>query len=214
MIKIDEGQDKVIDYENQPDINRKLFPNIPLTTDLGPVEEAISGLDTRLTSAEGSITDIEEILRTYNGQPVPVDLAADMTDETKIYVYVGDEDGYTTGDWYYYDGSAWVSGGAYAANPIQIDDTLTQAGEAADAKATGDALAQLKSDFDELADPIFDTASGAIVTVTDGADDKAMRSLVCNIDPVQDLHGYANPWPAGAVNKWNEETESGAIDTT
>lgn len=50
---------------------------------------------------------------TTYGAPIPVDTVAKMIDATKLYLYVGNETGYTFGDWYYYDGTAWVSGGAY-----------------------------------------------------------------------------------------------------
>lgn len=43
---------------------------------------------------------------------------------------------------------------------------------------------------------IIDTASGAIASFPDGAG-LPMRSLVAEINPVQDLNGYSNPWPAG-----------------
>ena len=177
MIKIGEDQDKVVTYENEPNVDRKLFPNIPLTVDIGPLEDEIDGLDERLTSAEGSITSIIEEMRTYNGQPVPVDLVADMTDENKIYVYLGEEAGYTAGYWYYYDGSDWVAGGEYVANPVTIDDTLTQTGEAADAKATGDAIDDVKADFSEFQENTFDiippTDYGALITSDDCAASKA-----------------------------------------
>ena len=42
-----------------------------------------------------------------------------------------------------------------------------------------------------------DTASGSIASFPDGADDVPMLSLKAKIEPVQDLHGYENPWPAG-----------------
>ena len=42
-----------------------------------------------------------------------------------------------------------------------------------------------------------DTASGQIVHITDGADDIPMDSVKINIEPVQDLHGQSNPYPAG-----------------
>lgn len=42
-----------------------------------------------------------------------------------------------------------------------------------------------------------DTASGAVATFTDGADDIPMKSVKVAIEPVQDLHGYDHPWPAG-----------------
>lgn len=51
---------------------------------------------------------------------------------------------------------------------------------------------------------ITDTASGPIASFPDGADGMPLKSLVVDIDPVQDLHGYANPWPAGGgKNKLN-----------
>ena len=43
---------------------------------------------------------------------------------------------------------------------------------------------------------IENTASGAIATFTDGADDLPM-ALTVGIEPVQDLHGQEYPWPAG-----------------
>lgn len=50
------------------------------------------------------------------GSAVVVDAVADMSDTTQAYLYVGNESGYTKGDWYYYDGTAWVSGGKYGAD--------------------------------------------------------------------------------------------------
>ena len=55
---------------------------------------------------------------------------------------------------------------------------------------------------------ITDTASGAIVSFSDGADGMPLKSLVIDIDPVQDLHGYDNPWPAGGgKNKWSTSSD-------
>ena len=50
------------------------------------------------------------------GSAVVVDAVADMIDTTQAYLYVGNESGYTKGDWYYYDGTEWVSGGQYGAD--------------------------------------------------------------------------------------------------
>ena len=47
---------------------------------------------------------------------------AGMTDTTKVYVYVGSETGMVNGNWYYYNGSAWTSGGVYNAAVV---DTAT-----------------------------------------------------------------------------------------
>lgn len=42
----------------------------------------------------------------------------------------------------------------------------------------------------------------AIASFDDGADDIPVKALTVGIEPVQDLHGYENPWPAGSgVNK-------------
>lgn len=43
-----------------------------------------------------------------------------------------------------------------------------------------------------------DSASGDIASFPDGADDVPMLSVVADIEPIQDLHGYDKPWSAGA----------------
>ena len=54
----------------------------------------------------------------------------------------------------------------------------------------------------KVADEVQKTASGAIVTITDAAAKPAV-GLTVGIEPVQDLHGYDHPWPAGGgVNKF------------
>lgn len=42
-----------------------------------------------------------------------------------------------------------------------------------------------------------DTASGAVASFTDGADDIPLKTLTAAIEPVQDLHGYDKPWVGG-----------------
>lgn len=49
-----------------------------------------------------------------------------MTDTDKIYVYTGNQSGYTNGNWYYYSGSTWVSGGVYNSVAIEVDDIPVQ----------------------------------------------------------------------------------------
>ena len=84
------------------------------------------------------------------GSPLTAQTAEDMIDENRVYVYTGSESGYTAGNWYYYDGTAWTSGGVYNGTGINTDTTLTQAGMAADAKAVGDELSTIKEDLNAL----------------------------------------------------------------
>ena len=42
-----------------------------------------------------------------------------------------------------------------------------------------------------------DTANGSIASFSDGADNIPLKSCIVIVDPVQDLHGYDSPWPAG-----------------
>lgn len=67
--------------------------------------------------------------------PIPVASVSQMTNTAKVYLNTTDK------NWYYYnsDSSTWVSGGLYASG-IVIDPTLTQSGQAADAKVVGDRI--------------------------------------------------------------------------
>ena len=89
--------------------------------------EADSELGTRITQLQSSV-----------GTPLVASTVAGMTDHNKIYVYVGSEQGYTNGNWYYWNGSAWTSGGVYNSTAFQTDTTLSISGKAADAKVVGD----------------------------------------------------------------------------
>lgn len=47
-----------------------------------------------------------------SGAPIPVSSTSDMTDTTKVYLLT------TDGNWYYYDGEDWTSGGTYQATNV------------------------------------------------------------------------------------------------
>lgn len=89
-----------------------------------------------------------------NGYPTPAGTVAEMTDESAVYLYTGSETGYTAGNWYFYNGTAWTSGGTYGG--AVTDSTLSIEGVAADAKAVGDAL----SDADDRLTALESGGSG------------------------------------------------------
>ena len=67
-----------------------------------------------------------------------------------------------------------------------------------------------------------DTANGSIASFPDGQSVFPLKSLVAEINPIQDLHGYDKPWPSGGgANKWDKSNarvgyvnnNTGAINT-
>ncbi len=138
------------------------------------------------------------------GSPLTATTAEEMTDENRVYVYTGSETGYTAGNWYYYDGSAWVSGGVYNGTAINTDTTLTQAGMAADAKAVGDELSTIKEDFTDMVNSAYvtDSASGSVAHFVDGADDVPLKSLKVAIEPVQSGSGDPSPDNVRPITGW------------
>ena len=63
-----------------------------------------------------------------------------------------------------------------------------------------------KEDVQDNVNIVEKSASGSIANFSDGADNIPLKSLVVNIDPVQDLHGYDSPWVGGAgKNLFNKE---------
>lgn len=124
-------------------------------------------------SASQKVAEANTILsaiRNEYGYPFTAATAAAMTDTSKIYVYVGNETGYVNGNWYYNNGTAWVSGGVYNSTAFETDKTLTVSGSAADAKMTGDIktdLGVVAIGYDDFAASIWE--KGALGNV--GIDD-------------------------------------------
>ncbi len=89
----------------------------------------------------GTLYDIKDaVARLSTGAPATAATVAAMTDTSKIYVYTGSESGYTKGNWYYNNGSSWVSGGVYNSAAVETDTSLSVSGAPADAKVAGDAI--------------------------------------------------------------------------
>ena len=95
-----------------------------------------------LSDLEQRISEEDKLLRLaklYKSQPMTAATVAEMKYRNRIYVYVGDEAGYTYGNWYFWDEDqmAWVPGGVYNSAGIETDKTLTLEDFAADAKVVG-----------------------------------------------------------------------------
>jgi len=92
---------------------------------------------------------------------------------------------------------------------VAVDKTFKVTGAAADSKAVGDAIDSLNGSLSTLSTlsafmntvPV-DTASGAIATFADGADDIPVKSLVVNIDPVQSGSGDPSPDNVRPISGW------------
>jgi hypothetical protein len=103
--------------------------------------------ETEITDLQNQVTTLEHA---YAGAKAAATVA-DMTDHNQIYVYVGSETGYTNGNWYYWNGTAWVSGGVYNATALETDKTLTVSGAAADALSAGELIRMVEnSDLHKL----------------------------------------------------------------
>lgn len=85
---------------------------------------------------------------------------------------------------------------------VEVDDTLTEQGKAADAKATGDALDEIRSQIE-----VTGTASGAIATFSDGADMPA-KSVIVNIEPQQSGSGTPSPDNVRPISGWESVVTS------
>lgn len=148
------------------------------------VDNGIKAERSQRLAADASLNEKIDSLQASVGAPLTVTQASAMTDVNKIYVYTGSETGYTFGNWYYYNGAEWVSGGVYNSEGTNIDDSLTMAGFAADAKAAGD---RINAAF------VTEQTSGTICSFDDGADDVPVKDLVVNITAVQTGTGDPSP---------------------
>ena len=154
---------------------------------LAQAQQAVVSAETAAQNAQTAEDNAEAAAASAQvryGSPLVAQTAEEMIEGNRVYVYVGSETGYTNGHWYYYNGDAWADGGVYNGSAVNTDTTLTQAGMAADAKATGDAINTLY---------VTDSASGSVAHFVDGADDVPMKSVKVNIVPIQSGSGDPSP---------------------
>lgn len=127
---------------------------VDATAGITPVittEQIVGG--TKFIVTVGSTSTSFDVMNGISPQVAEASTASAMTDTDLIYVYTKDpaEDGYITGYWYFYDDyiQNWRSGGQYQSSVPTIDSTLTITGAAADAKKTGDEIADLRSSIEQ-----------------------------------------------------------------
>lgn len=150
--------------------------------------------------AGGAIDQAIEALQASVGSPLTAATAADMTDKSKVYVYAGSEAGYTAGDWYFWDGAAWTSGGVYNAVAVDmaLDDSSNNAVANRIVKAAIDANTGAIEAVSEtaaygLAAFPAETDAGAVAHTGVGADGVPIKALLADVALTQS--GSGDPAP-------------------
>lgn len=162
------------------------------------VEEGVKTERSQRIAADEGLSARIDSLQASVGAPLTTTQASAMTDVNKIYVYTGSETGYTFGNWYYYNGAEWVSGGVYNSQALETDKTLTVSNMAADAAVVGEKIDECMAAF------VTETVSGSIASFADGADGVPLKDLVVNISPVQSGTGDPSPSNVRAISGWTE----------
>ena len=94
--------------------------------DADPVNPMAIQSDSQLTGLVAQAQAYANAASQYAvGAPIVALTVSAMTDHSKVYLYEGSEAGYTAGNFYYWSGSAWVSGGAYGAGTISVDAAMS-----------------------------------------------------------------------------------------
>ena len=163
---------------NADNLNRLEEGVAGLYSDITEFEKDVTSMGTSVTSMETRVTSMENGLPTMVSEQIDNKFGDDIGDNV----------------------TAWLTEHVTpSGSAVVVDDTLTIEGAAADAKKTGDEISGLKEDYPDILNSAYvtDTASGSIASFQDGANNVPVKSLKVNIEPVQDLHGYDSPWPAG-----------------
>lgn len=118
--------------------------------------KVVDDLAEKVENNENKIAELDDKKANKDdyGSPLQANTVAEMTDKKKVYVYVGTESGYIAGNWYTWNGSAWVSGGVYNSAAIQTDKTLTQSDKAADSAVVGGKFNEINESIDSVTEEI------------------------------------------------------------
>jgi hypothetical protein len=120
-------------------------------------------LDAHKADTANEINELQsQVSGLASGAPKAASTVAEMTDTTKVYVYTGSEEGYTAGNWYYYNGSAWVSGGVYQSTGI-ADGSIKKSALGTKLKSIIDSI---YDESNEIAIDNLDTTTSARLSST------------------------------------------------
>ena len=161
-INISENNDKQVTYDNQPDVQRTMFPNISYGASDEQIAEAV---DAWLTEHPEATTTVQD------GSLLPVKLDSENEPgDGYVLCYNGDNHTFE-----------WVD--------VQSDIT------------------HLEADVAELeavtsVSQIVNSASGAVASFADGADNVPVRDLVIGIEPVQAGSGDPAPDNVRPISGW------------
>ena len=156
------------------------------------VKETLQGNQAEYAETESDIiSELLQNVRTKVNQlvggatPEPVDLVSKMTDQKKVYLYTGSETGYTSGHWYYHNGTTFVSGGVYGAGII--DPVPTQGStNAVSSGGVYDALNTLQAEIPNVdATP----AQGSSNAVSSGGVWSALQNIDITTDTTLSVSG-------------------------
>ena len=119
---------------------------------------------------------------------------------------------YAVGDY------VWYSGQLYCCTTAITTAEAWTAAHWTAAKIAND-VKDLKSSIADATDYALsayatDTASGAIATFEDGADNVPVKELTVYFEPIQNLNGYDNPWPAGGGKNLADFVDRMGINTS
>ena len=99
-----------------------------------------------------------DVINSFDEQyetPMVVTKVSDMTNKYKVYIYLGNETGYTLGDWYYYneDTESWTSGGGYGGYPV--DNALdSDSVNAVQNRVVTNKINQMVNDIDNITNDV------------------------------------------------------------
>lgn len=146
------------------------------------IDENILVSDATSTEISESLYEqLVDMVRSVSNGTAVVDAKNKMIDKNKIYVYIGSETGMTNGDWYYWNGTVWASGGVWNAVAVETDKTLSVENKAADGKAAGSLVEVGSTQPTSTANKIWIDPTDEEVEIPEMSDLNAVDAKVDNL---------------------------------